>query len=56
MRADDDVYIKTDKLERFLRRLNSSKPVFLGQTGLGNAEVSETNITKCLKAGINKKI
>nr|CAB3230906.1 chondroitin sulfate synthase 1 [Phallusia mammillata] len=38
MRADDDVYIKTEKLERFLRRLNSSQPIFLGQTGLGNAE------------------
>ncbi|XP_044146931.1 chondroitin sulfate synthase 3 [Bufo gargarizans] len=38
MRADDDVYIKGDKLEQFLRSLNSSKPLYLGQTGLGNIE------------------
>ncbi|XP_029472946.1 chondroitin sulfate synthase 3, partial [Rhinatrema bivittatum] len=38
MRADDDVYIKGDKLEEFLRSLNSSKPLYLGQTGLGNME------------------
>ena len=40
VRADDDAYIKTAKLEKFLRNLNSSEPIFLGQTGLGNAEVS----------------
>ncbi|OXB77663.1 UNVERIFIED_CONTAM: hypothetical protein H355_002972 [Colinus virginianus] len=38
MRADDDVYIKGDKLENFLRSLNSSEPLFLGQTGLGTTE------------------
>ncbi|XP_018119598.1 chondroitin sulfate synthase 3 [Xenopus laevis] len=38
MRADDDVYIKGEKLEAFLRSLNSSKPLYLGQTGLGNIE------------------
>ncbi|XP_028973013.2 chondroitin sulfate synthase 3 [Esox lucius] len=38
MRADDDVYIRGDKLESFLRSLNSSKPLYLGQTGLGTAE------------------
>ncbi|KAG8597998.1 hypothetical protein GDO81_002456 [Engystomops pustulosus] len=38
MRADDDVYIKGEKLEQFLRSLNSSKPLYLGQTGLGNIE------------------
>ncbi|KFO32021.1 Chondroitin sulfate synthase 3 [Fukomys damarensis] len=38
MRADDDVYIKGDKLEEFLRSLNSSEPLYLGQTGLGNIE------------------
>lgn len=38
MRADDDVYIKGDKLESFLRSLNSSEPLFLGQTGLGTTE------------------
>lgn len=27
-----------DKLEEFLRSLNSSKPLYLGQTGLGNVE------------------
>ena len=39
MRADDDAYVKTEQLEKFLRTLNSSQPIFLGQTGLGNAEV-----------------
>ncbi|MBN3318353.1 CHSS3 synthase, partial [Atractosteus spatula] len=38
MRADDDVYIRGDKLESFLRSLNSSKPLYLGQTGLGTTE------------------
>lgn len=38
MRADDDVYIKGDRLEDFLRSLNSSEPLFLGQTGLGTTE------------------
>ncbi|XP_072321176.1 chondroitin sulfate synthase 1 [Eucyclogobius newberryi] len=35
MRADDDVYIKSERLESFLRSLNSSEAVFLGQTGMG---------------------
>ncbi|XP_016346329.1 chondroitin sulfate synthase 1-like [Sinocyclocheilus anshuiensis] len=35
MRADDDVYIKSEKLESFLRSLNSSEAFFLGQTGMG---------------------
>lgn len=35
MRADDDVYIKSDRLESFLRSLNSSEALFLGQTGMG---------------------
>ncbi|XP_054667207.1 chondroitin sulfate synthase 3-like [Grus americana] len=38
MRADDDVYIKGEKLEEFLHSLNSSKPLYLGPTGLGNIE------------------
>lgn len=38
MRADDDVYIRGEKLESFLRSLNSSKPLYLGQTGLGTTE------------------
>lgn len=38
MRADDDVYIRTDQLESFLRSVNSSKPQFIGQAGLGNKE------------------
>ncbi|XP_023662582.1 chondroitin sulfate synthase 3 [Paramormyrops kingsleyae] len=38
MRADDDVYIRGDKLESFLRSLNSTKPLYLGQTGLGTTE------------------
>ncbi|KAF3687021.1 Chondroitin sulfate synthase 1 [Channa argus] len=35
MRADDDVYINSEKLESFLRSLNSSEAIFLGQTGMG---------------------
>uniref|UniRef100_A0A4W4GKJ2 Hexosyltransferase n=2 Tax=Electrophorus electricus TaxID=8005 RepID=A0A4W4GKJ2_ELEEL len=38
MRADDDVYIRGEKLELFLRSLNSTKPLYLGQTGLGTTE------------------
>ncbi|XP_048829175.1 chondroitin sulfate synthase 1-like [Brienomyrus brachyistius] len=35
MRADDDVYVKGDRLEAFLRSLNSSEAILLGQTGMG---------------------
>jgi len=38
MRVDDDIYIKPDKLESFLRTLNSSVPQFIGQAGLGNKD------------------
>ncbi|XP_061888039.1 chondroitin sulfate synthase 3-like [Entelurus aequoreus] len=38
MRADDDVYIRGEKLELFLSSLNSSEPLYLGQTGLGTPE------------------
>lgn len=31
-RADDDVYINTRKLEKFLRSIDSSKPQFIGMT------------------------
>jgi chondroitin sulfate synthase len=37
-RADDDVFIRMDKLERFLRSVDSSKPQFIGQAGRGNSE------------------
>lgn len=30
VRADDDVYINTRKLERFLRSIDSTKPQFIG--------------------------
>lgn len=40
MRADDDVYIKAEELQKFLRNLNSSEPIFIGQAGLGNNEVT----------------
>lgn len=36
MRADDDLYVRTDKLELFLRSVNSSNPHFIGQMGQGN--------------------
>ncbi|GAB0096814.1 Hexosyltransferase [Sergentomyia squamirostris] len=38
IRADDDVFIRTDKLEHFLRSIDSSKPQFIGQAGKGNSE------------------
>lgn len=38
MRADDDVYINTDRLQQFLRSVNSTKPQFIGQAGVGNKE------------------
>ena len=38
MRADDDVFVRGDRLEEFLRSLNSSKPLFIGQAGMGNKE------------------
>lgn len=38
LRADDDVYIRTDKLEAFLRSVDSRKPFFIGQAGRGNQE------------------
>lgn len=38
VRADDDVYINTRKLERFLRSIDSTKPQFIGQAGRGNSE------------------
>ena len=38
MRADDDVYINAEKLKQFLRTVNSSKPQFIGQAGVGNKE------------------
>uniref|UniRef100_A0A8D8TS28 Hexosyltransferase n=1 Tax=Cacopsylla melanoneura TaxID=428564 RepID=A0A8D8TS28_9HEMI len=38
MRADDDVYVRTDKLEGVLRSVDSSKPQFIGQAGRGNQE------------------
>jgi chondroitin sulfate synthase len=38
MRVDDDVYIKHEKLEKFLRSLNSTKAQFIGQAGLGNKD------------------
>ena len=38
MRVDDDVYIKPERIEPFLRSLNSSVPQFIGQAGLGNKD------------------
>uniref|UniRef100_A0A6B0VFC7 Hexosyltransferase n=1 Tax=Ixodes ricinus TaxID=34613 RepID=A0A6B0VFC7_IXORI len=38
MRCDDDVYVHVERLERFLRSVNSSKPQYIGQAGLGNKE------------------
>lgn len=38
IRADDDVYMKADKLGAFLHSVNSSGLKFIGQTGLGNKD------------------
>ncbi|XP_076039998.1 chondroitin sulfate synthase [Oratosquilla oratoria] len=38
MRTDDDVYVRPDRLEKFLRSLNSSKALFVGQMGKGTQE------------------
>jgi hypothetical protein len=38
VRADDDIYIRGEKLAAFLYSINSSRPQFLGQAGLGNKE------------------
>ncbi|KAL9954154.1 hypothetical protein ACROYT_G041655 [Oculina patagonica] len=41
MRADDDAYVRNDKLERFLRSLNSSDDIYLGHAGIGKKEERE---------------
>ncbi|XP_077988531.1 chondroitin sulfate synthase 1-like [Glandiceps talaboti] len=38
MRADDDVYIKGIKLEKFLRSINSSQVHYIGQSGQGSPD------------------
>lgn len=38
LRADDDVYVKTEQLELLLKSIDSRKPWFIGQTGRGNNE------------------
>ena len=38
MRTDDDVYVRPEKLEKFLRSVNSSKLHYIGQMGKGNVE------------------
>ncbi|VDI71899.1 chondroitin sulfate synthase [Mytilus galloprovincialis] len=38
MRADDDIFVRGDKLEKFLRSVNSSVPHFIGQAGIGKKE------------------
>ncbi|XP_069679907.1 chondroitin sulfate synthase 1 [Periplaneta americana] len=38
LRADDDVYVRPDRLERLLRSVDSRKPQFIGQAGRGNQE------------------
>jgi chondroitin sulfate synthase len=38
MRVDDDVYLKPDRIEQFLRSINSSQRQFIGQPGTGNKE------------------
>ncbi|ELT93724.1 hypothetical protein CAPTEDRAFT_42376, partial [Capitella teleta] len=45
MRADDDVYIKLDKLANFLHSINGSQALFIGQAGLGTSdEIGRMNL------------
>lgn len=38
MRADDDVYVRPDRLAALLRSVDSRKPLFIGQAGRGKQE------------------
>ncbi|XP_048505048.1 chondroitin sulfate synthase 1 isoform X2 [Athalia rosae] len=38
LRADDDVYVRTDRLEKLLRSVDSKLPRYIGQAGRGNSE------------------
>uniref|UniRef100_A0A0N7ZCA6 Fringe-like glycosyltransferase domain-containing protein n=1 Tax=Scylla olivacea TaxID=85551 RepID=A0A0N7ZCA6_SCYOL len=38
MRSDDDVYVRPDRLELFLRSVNSTHPQFIGQAGRGTQD------------------
>ncbi|XP_060823700.1 chondroitin sulfate synthase 1 [Bombus pascuorum] len=38
LRADDDVYVRTDRLEKLLRSVNSKRAMYIGQAGRGNSE------------------
>lgn len=38
LRADDDVYVRNDRMQLFLQSIDSRKPWFIGQTGRGNSE------------------
>ncbi|XP_011309652.1 chondroitin sulfate synthase 1 isoform X2 [Fopius arisanus] len=38
LRADDDVYVRSDRLEGLLRSVDSRKPMYIGQAGRGNSE------------------
>lgn len=38
LRADDDVYVRTDRLESLLRSVDSRRAMYIGQAGRGNSE------------------
>lgn len=38
MRADDDVYVRVDKLRKFLSHFNASEGLYIGQPGMGKKE------------------
>jgi len=38
LRADDDVYVRTDRLEKLLRSVDSRRAMYIGQAGRGNSE------------------
>ncbi|XP_076624346.1 chondroitin sulfate synthase [Colletes latitarsis] len=38
LRADDDVYVRSDRLEKLLRSVDSRRAMYIGQAGRGNSE------------------
>ena len=38
LRADDDLYVRTDRLEGLLRSVDSRRALYIGQAGRGNSE------------------
>ena len=41
MRADDDVYVRSERIVQFLNKIDTSKPIYMGQPGIGRPEDRE---------------